>query len=342
MLYLEKTVYLKGSVLDQEIDILKRTNCVTPSTVIIDDHFDFELYDDLKGLLPKNTTVLSDFFFDPVCDDIQPFPAWLAYHDFGPMARVNFSPHDTVDCFNFIANKARPWRVFVVKLLEYFDLSTKSYTLHPIIDNFHPGRDVGYHGTDKKIKKFFKWACHNNNLIEEHTPLFLKQDSPNTEHANHWHSFLKSQVFAPAAVAIITEPYEITWIDHLTYSEKTIYAMLGLNFPLWAVGGIGQADMWKSVGFDVFDDVIDHSYQYHKDPMERSFYAIYDNLEILCDLDKAKKLRDQCADRLIANQQRVYDGQLDKWLRNKVSGYSITTQKDLEKYMQGLLWNHVG
>ena len=314
---LENTLYLFGPELDKALPQLNQTNLNHIKTVVIDDHFDFEMYSHLDRILPRSAEVFSDFFFDTVCDRIQPFPAWLAYHDFTPMIQLDYSPGQTVDCFNFIVNKARPWRVFAVKLLEYFNLTTQCYTLNSAA-NYFLNDAIVYQGRVSQIKKFFSCMKEKDGLPKKFKPRMFGKSFGYEDRVRSWNSFLKSLVFSPSAIAIITEPYEITWIDHLTYSEKTIYAMLGLNFPLWVGGGIGQADTWKSVGFDVFDDVIDHSYQYHKDPVERSFYAVHDNLQILYDVGLASTLREKYLSRLVANQQLCYGENLKAWLQAKL------------------------
>ncbi|HNT71378.1 MAG TPA: hypothetical protein PKI83_06955, partial [Bacteroidales bacterium] len=64
----------------------------------------------------------------------------------------------------------------------------------------------------------------------------------------------------------------------------------------------------KDQGFDIFDDIIDHSYQYHNTLIERCYYAIADNLEILTNLQHSSKLRDAMQKRLNANRQKIiYD-----------------------------------
>jgi hypothetical protein len=227
----------------------------------------------------------------------------------------------TVDCFNFIANKGRDWRSFVIRILNYFNLTTKSYTLHQTVHDgltcdYSNGHDIAYFGNDDSVKKFFAWvnSADRFNGLPVH---FFSCAAQYGDAITPWNQFLKNQVFGPSAVAIIMEPLETGWINHSTFSEKTIYSMLGLNFPLWPLG-MRQAEIWSSMGFDVFDDVIDHTYQYIADPQERCFYAIRNNLEILTNLELAKKLRNQHAGRLLANQQLIYSGQLKKWLKEKI------------------------
>jgi hypothetical protein len=115
------------------------------------------------------------------------------------------------------------------------------------------------------------------------------------------------RMFTNSAVGIITETYVPK--KESVFTEKTVYSVLGLNFPIW-VGGFAQAQHWKTFGFDIFEDVIDHSYQYKDTLVERCWHALDLNKRILSDFDYAKSIRESCMDRLIANRARLLSGQL--------------------------------
>ena len=66
-----------------------------------------------------------------------------------------------------------------------------------------------------------------------------------------------------------------------------------------------QAQCWKELGFDIFEDVIDHSYQQAETSQQRMELAIERNLLILTDLDYAKKLRELHMPRLLENRSRL-------------------------------------
>lgn len=63
-------------------------------------------------------------------------------------------------------------------------------------------------------------------------------------------------------------------------TEKTAKCMLMKQVPIW-IGAIGQAKMARDLGFDLFDDLIDHSYDTEVDPDRRLIMAV-DQLERLC------------------------------------------------------------
>lgn len=123
-------------------------------------------------------------------------------------------------------------------------------------------------------------------------------------------------MFQRSVVALITESYVTQ--PAAVFTEKTVYAMLGCNFPIW-IGGYQQARFWKEFGFDIFDDVIDHSYQGYDTLIERCWYAFERNRKILTDIDHARSLREKHQARLQANRELVLDHQLDKYIDQQVA-----------------------
>jgi hypothetical protein len=70
-------------------------------------------------------------------------------------------------------------------------------------------------------------------------------------------------------------------------TEKTIMSIYSGTLPIW-LGGWRCADALRQFGFDVFDDIVDHSYQNMQDPFDRCYYAIQRNLHLLQDFDRAR------------------------------------------------------
>jgi len=69
--------------------------------------------------------------------------------------------------------------------------------------------------------------------------------------------------------------YALPWI-----CEKLINNQLGCNFPI-IIGGKNSVKWLRDNGFDVFDDIIDHSYDKHTDPVLRLQSAIENNKSLL-------------------------------------------------------------
>jgi hypothetical protein len=122
-----------------------------------------------------------------------------------------------------------------------------------------------------------------------------------------WHHGL-NDLFGGSAVSLITESSD--YMPALVYTEKTIYAIVGLTMPIW-VGHPYAAEHWKRYGFDTFDDVIDHSYQWEVDPLKRYWLAFERNAAILQNLELARDIRNSMSARLLRNRELLLSGQLE-------------------------------
>jgi len=161
--------------------------------------------------------------------------------------------------FNFMINKPRPHRIMLVKMIEEFDLTNYCHSLawknndvnHVPVTNYRLGNEIVQ---DRGVR--------NGSFKNAHTYQVL----------------LQKTVFEPTGISLITEPafYERETI----VTEKTLMAIYGGTMPIW-VGGWRIPDYMRSIGIDVFDDVIDHSYQDLADPAERCYTAVQRNIDIL-------------------------------------------------------------
>lgn len=125
-----------------------------------------------------------------------------------------------------------------------------------------------------------------------------------------------NKMFQGSAINLINETFVAA--KEAVFTEKTVYSVLGLNFPIW-VGGFGQAEMWRNFGFDTFDDIIDHGYQHRKTLVERCWYALHLNREILNNVKQARDLRKQHHDRLINNRNALLSGRLFKYCLEQIN-----------------------
>ena len=83
-------------------------------------------------------------------------------------------------------------------------------------------------------------------------------------------------------------------------TEKTIMALYSGTLPLW-IGGWRLPDVMRDLGFDVFDDIIDHSYSTLSDCQQRLDQAIVRNLHLLTDFERIKALTINLSDRFKHN-----------------------------------------
>lgn len=244
--------------------------------IYIEDHYD---PDQLAELLTRSdVTVITEYFHHAPQQGsftTLSYPLWL-YHvtqRFNTMAVKD--QFETRSCFNFMIYKRRDFRLLCLQAIEKFNLHTDCYTA-----NVMPGE------FKHEPRVFGSAMATDYNFCKDYT------------------EFLADNVFDPTAVSLIIEPIEPAWQDQIVYTEKSLYPVLSCTFPIW-LGGRRQAQGWQELGFDAFEDVIDHSYQDAPTSQQRIELAIEHNLHILTDLDHAKKLRQQHMPRLMANRQRL-------------------------------------
>jgi hypothetical protein len=65
-------------------------------------------------------------------------------------------------------------------------------------------------------------------------------------------------------------------------TEKTLNSIYGMNFPILMCGK-GSVELLRQIGFDMFDDIIDHSYDTIDNPIDRLYTAISNNSRLLAD-----------------------------------------------------------
>ena len=169
--------------------------------------------------------------------------------------------------FNFMINKPRKHREILLQLIKRFNLINYTHSLpwkHNDINSI-PVTDYKF-GPEVVMDKGIRNGSFKN--------------------AETYDKLLKTTVFEPSCISVITEPAFFERESILT--EKTIMSIYSGTLPIW-VGGWRCADALRSFGFDVFDDIVDHSYQDLDDPFDRCYHAIERNLNLLRDFDLVHK-----------------------------------------------------
>lgn len=93
-------------------------------------------------------------------------------------------------------------------------------------------------------------------------------------------------------------------------TEKFLNSVYGYNLPI-IISNAGTVAHLKQIGFDLFDDVIDHSYDKVVDPVQRIYSAITCNRRLLTDRDYAIDVWNRCRSRMDRNidfaKTQMYD-----------------------------------
>jgi len=213
-------------------------------------------------------------------------------------------------CFNFTIATKRPSRYLLLKLIEWFGLESCIYSW---------SGEATFFDCTHIIQEFSSinesWATLE--LKEAVLTPVKKIDVKwklEKQHGIYKHVF--SDLCQNSVTALITES-ATDYQPNYTFTEKTLFPLLYLNFPIW-VGSYGQAQQAKHMGIDIFEDVVDHRYQYKKTLVERCYYAIHDNLTLLTDFEHATRTRSRYLARLEKNQQYFLNGAFENWIENEI------------------------
>jgi hypothetical protein len=98
-------------------------------------------------------------------------------------------------------------------------------------------------------------------------------------------------------------------------TEKTMHFIYGCNFPIM-ISSPGVVDFLRNMGIDMFDDIVDHSYDMIEDPAERINRAIDLNLEILTSPNLIKRWKENKY-RIEKNINFVKEGKLKDFYSNR-------------------------
>ena len=227
----------------------------------------------------------------------------------------------TTHSASFCVNKKQTNRHLLLKLSEMFQIKANytwsgigtTFDLSSIVEEKNQIMDniikSCFHEILEPIEMDKNWVGKGSNITESS---IIKYG----ENYESWNSGL-DEIIGNSAIHLIAESI-ISNTDACHFTEKTVYAMQGLTFPIW-IGGKNQASEWKKYGFDIFEDIIDHSYESEDTLLERCFYAFYLNLELLQNKDKVAHLRHANIQRLQKNQQLLTHQTLKKYNDSIVS-----------------------
>ena len=159
----------------------------------------------------------------------------------------------------------------------------------------------------------------NTAVFEDDVPPDLRSRFPLLlpgEQFNHiqTHEFTVDSIVSPAVTgsfcSVIPETthdlmFPSVWTAFLT--EKSEKCFLLEQVPIW-IAAPRQAQLARDFGFDVFDDLIDHSYDTELNPCRRIELAI-DQLQKLCntDLDQLREFKQIKHARFAANRDLCFD-----------------------------------
>jgi hypothetical protein len=214
----------------------------------------------------------------------------------------------TERCFNFVINKKQINRYYLIKFVEWFQLKSFFYTNSGIgnqadlkneLADIDRLSDIIGHGSQfKKLMLSISTLPINWFGSDQSANNCSVKNYGNGHNALIFADFLEP-LMSKTAVSLISESAP-THDRCCHFTEKTAFCLASKCFPIW-IGGFGCADALRDMGLDVFDDIIDHSYQYKPTLVERCYWAFASNLRMLHDLEFARHQRVKHRDRLQRN-----------------------------------------
>lgn len=272
---------------------------VEPTTIYVMDHH----YDEVNNVWPvqqlldaspcTHTLVLGINLHDDVCAKYNPIVAPIMtaddYKDFH-LTHIDVDWTNKTVPFNFMINKERPHRIQLLRMIENAQLTNFTYSLPWLHNPYTSLKPTNYMiGTEIQLANSIRFG--------------------NTRNSTNYKQLLQKNVFETSCISLITEP---TYIEkEAQLSEKTIMAIYGGTIPIY-VGGWRSADSLRIMGFDVFDDIVDHSYETLEDPWERVTKAFALNIDLL----KSFTITDTVLKRMQCNLDLLTDGVFRKALQH--------------------------
>ena len=113
-------------------------------------------------------------------------------------------------------------------------------------------------------------------------------------------------------VQLINEP--IFFQKSGVITEKFLHSMLGCNFPILLAPEY-SVKFLKDLGYDVFEDVVNHEYDSESEPLKRLTKAILDNKHLFFDqayvIDTWKSMSQRFKNNVYHFRNRVKNNHLD-------------------------------
>jgi len=225
---------------------------------------------------------------------------FIEYPKITPVIDKNF---DSTNTFISLNRHHRPHRILLLSYLygnnyNQFGnctLLTNTHSLNNELLNMISWEFDDRHTIEKeKFILGYRKIYYDLNLSTEDYQIY-KYD--NNDNVINFEQKLRSK-YVNSFVEFITESSFEAPAFMLT--EKTLNSIYGCNFPIF-LGGIGIVAHLRDLGLDVFDDIVDHSYDQIINPIDRIIAAVEYNHQLLTDIIYTKEQWIKAKDRFLSN-----------------------------------------
>ena len=163
----------------------------------------------------------------------------------------------------------------------------------------------------------------NQSLAADHYDVYRQYGTAAIDNAGNFENRLRG-MYRDSFVEIVSE--SVFAAPSFILTEKTANSFFGCNFPI-ILGGCGIVAHLREIGLDMFDDIVDHSYDLIANPFDRIVNAVESNRRLLLDTDHAKQSWMQCQTRFEHNVAVM---------RNMYSWYENRARTKFAEIMQSL------
>lgn len=173
-----------------------------------------------------------------------------------------------------------------------------------------------YNGRKDELAQLLSYSSifeHGFNKIKNnqgyHKNQYRGKDDPESKylvsnrHILNFDKFLKP-LYKNSVVEIVNET--IFMHDYGLITEKFLQSVYAFNLPI-ILNVPGAVAHLRAIGFDMFDRVIDHSYDTILDPIPRLVQALNSNRHLLEDADLARSAWQKCLPGMENNYQLAYN-----------------------------------
>jgi len=215
------------------------------------------------------------------------FNEYNSYCGIEPVYQKNNS-NKPIICLN---NNPRPHRVGIVLMLLHSNLGSKSNI--SFLSNERKQKQSNYIYTHETILSWAEWNdpikndlrniadnnFYNYQFLTEDVYVTCNKNSENFKNKLQNH-YVNSYIEFVSETLCIEPTYQV--------NEKFLNSVFGCNFPI-LVSSKGSVQVLRDMGFDMFDDIINHSY----DDIDNPFYRIKASIDLNSDLlQNTKKIKE--------------------------------------------------
>jgi hypothetical protein len=194
-----------------------------------------------------------------------------AYKALDPVLAKNFDSNYT---FLSLNRNKRAHRAMLVSLLYGLNLDKHGLISCMFRDSIDDLYDYTQWPELEIYKQGFSKFKSSKLILNDNPEIYANGNNDNVSNFKN----KLSNYYRDTFVEIITETSYTEACYNLT--EKTLNSIYGCCFPILLCGQ-GSVSFLRNMGMDVFDDIINHSYDEITDPADRLYAAINDNIAVL-------------------------------------------------------------